>query len=92
MAKSIAINLKIRAINEYFDPEGDGLYAIAKRYGVSHVSVLNWIHDMDRLFRQCKENVLALGNFVVLEKTTRIYMIKSLTLLHDATRSFYSLL
>ncbi|NQT58866.1 MAG: transposase [Bacteroidetes bacterium] len=63
MAKSIAINLKIRAINEYFDPEGDGLYAIAKRYGVSHVSVLNWVHDKDKLFRQCKENVLALAEF-----------------------------
>jgi transposase-like protein len=53
--KNLPAYVKINAIMDYFDGKM-AKRAIAEKYGVSHVSIINWVKEKDDLLRECKES------------------------------------
>jgi len=53
--KNLPAYIKIRAIIDY--TEGKlAKKAIAEKYGVSHVSIINWVKCKDNLLHECRES------------------------------------
>lgn len=47
--------IKINAIMDYTEGKM-AKKAIARKYGVSHVSIINWVKEKDKLLRECRES------------------------------------
>ena len=54
--------IKINAIMDYTEGKM-AKRAIAEKYGVSHVSIINWVKEKDNLLQECRESARLLEGF-----------------------------
>lgn len=53
--KNLPAYIKINAIMDYTEGKM-AKRAIAEKYGVSHVSIINWVNEKDKLLQECRES------------------------------------
>jgi transposase-like protein len=53
--KNLPAYIKMHAIMDYTEGKM-AKRAIAEKYGVSHVSIINWVKEKDQLLRECRES------------------------------------
>lgn len=53
--RNLPAYIKIRAIIDYTEGKM-AKRAIAEKYGVSHVSIINWVREKDNLLHECRES------------------------------------
>jgi len=53
--KHLPAYIKMHAIMDYTEGKM-AKRAIAEKYGVSHVSIINWVKEKDTLLRECRES------------------------------------
>lgn len=53
--KNLPAYIKINAIMDYTEGKM-AKRTISEKYGVSHVSIINWVKEKDKLLRECRES------------------------------------
>ena len=53
--KNLPAYIKMHAVMDYTEGKM-AKRAIAEKYGVSHVSIINWVKERDKLLRECRES------------------------------------
>jgi len=60
--RNLPVYIKINAIMDYTEGKM-AKRAIAEKYGVSHVSIINWVKEKDNLLQECRESARLLEGF-----------------------------
>ena len=66
-------SVKVAAITEYFGGNYGSIRELGKKYGVTHVTIINWVKTKDRILQECQDSAkLFSGNGLVTVKPIEI--------------------